>query len=426
MMHIGKERMIGKRSFTRKSSYAVLVGFSALILLVFCKAYVFASNNDDTKTIVQGNNQLAFDLYYQLNKKETGKNIFFSPVSISTVLAMTYAGAKGKTEKQMAKAIHFSLDQKRLHPAFSVLMQGLQSGRGYKLNIANALWGQKGYSFLKDFIDITKTYYGSGFKEVDFKNHTEESRVAINHWVEEKTKYKIKNLIQNGVLTKDTRLVLTNAIYFKGSWLSKFESKDTRSMPFYVTADNTAQVPMMVQTGHFKYTGNGVFQMIEMPYVGNRLSMVILLPQRKDGLKEVEAMLTAKNLDKWLNGLREEEVDVSIPKFKMTQTYELNEMLKSLGMKDVFEPPTPDSGADFSGMTGVKDLSISNVIHKAFIDVNEGGTEAGAATATVVFGVTRFSYNPTFKADHPFVFMIRDMNSGVILFVGRIANPINI
>jgi serpin B len=415
--------MMSKRSFMSQKSYAILVGFSALIFLVFCKAYVFASNNDDAKAIVQGNNQFAFDLYHRLNKKETGKNIFFSPVSISTVLAMTYAGARGETEKQMATTLHFALDQKRLHPAFSELMKGVESGKGYKLNIANALWGQQGYSFLKDFIGITKTYYGAGFKEVDFKNHTEESRVAINRWVEEKTKDKIKDLIQNGVLTKDTRLVLTNAIYFKGSWLSKFESTDTHSMPFSVTADNTTQVPMMTQTSRFKYMGNGVFQMIEMPYVGNRLSMVILLPKRKDGLKEVEAVLTAKNFDKWLNGLRKEEVDVSIPKFKMTQAFELNETLKSLGMKDAFEPPTLDSGADFSGMTGAKNLSISNVIHEAFIEVNEGGTTAGAATATVVLGVTSISYIPTFKADHPFVFMIRDIKSGAILFVGRIMNP---
>lgn len=387
--------------------------------------------NPDVKAAVAGNSKFAFELYAKLKDdprvKKDGGNLFFSPYSISTALAMTYAGARGRTEKQMADVLHFSLPQERLHPAFGALEKQLNTGGkkgGYQLSVANALWGQKGYAFLKDFLDLTRKNYGAGLKEVDFVRETEKTRKTINAWVEKKTKDKIKELIQKGVVDNAT-LVLTNAIYFKGDWASKFKEENTHDAGFDLGGPKTMiqiiPVPMMQQKGKFKYAERDKLQILELPYKDKELSMIILLPKKGpylalDALKELEKSLTLKNLEKWLAELREQEVMVYLPRFKMTWgVFELKDILKAMGMTAAF------SGADFSGMTGHRNLFISNVLHKAFVEVNEEGTEAAAATAVVMREAAMAI--PVFRADHPFVFMIKDNRSGSILFMGRVMNP---
>jgi serpin B len=382
---------------------------------------LFAQDSSDKQIVIEGNNAFALNLYAELSKEEG--NLFFSPSSISTALAMTYAGARGNTATQMANTLHFTLSQERLHPAFSELMKDLEADpqrSDYQLSIANALWGQTGYKFYDEFMNITKSYYDAGFKEVDFKNKTEETRQIINSWTEDKTNNKIKDLIKPGILNNFTRLVLTNAIYFKGKWQFQFDAKNTQNSTFTLLNGEEIQVPMMKQTKEFNYIENGMLQIIEMPYVGDKLSMVILLPKKIDGLKQIEGSLTQGNLNNWLSNLRNREVIVSLPKFKMTSEFELNEVLKSLGMVDAFTMQ-----ADFSGMTPDPiGLYISNVLHKAFVDVNEEGTEAAAATAVVMKlrGIMP-EPKPVFRADHPFIFIIRDMQSGSILFMGRVTDP---
>lgn len=369
--------------------------------------------------VVQGNTEFALSLYAQLGSQ--AGNLFFSPLSLSTALAMTYAGARGQTAAQMAAVLHFPADQQRLHSAFATLSKDLHAEsetQGYQLHVANALWGQKGYRFREDFLLTTKTHYGAGLQEVDFRTAAEEARKTINAWVEQQTKDTIKDLIPPGVLDALTRLVLTNAIYFKGDWLSPFMKPLTKEEDFKVSADRQLTVLLMHQTGFFNYFAGDNFQALELPYVGGKLSMVVLLPKKVDGLTEFEQSLTAQNLTQWLPQLQRREVEVTLPKFKVTAEFTLNEVLSRMGMPLAFR-----AAADFSGMREEKDLYLSAVIHKAYVDVNEEGTEAAAATG---IGMRTLSLGPPpaiFRADHPFVFLIRYNSSGSILFLGRMAQP---
>jgi serpin B len=321
----------------------------------------------------------------------------------------------------MAKTLHFTIEADKLHPAFHALIDELNGAgkkRGYQLNVANALWGQKGYSFLPDFLKLTKKNYGAGLQEVDFAGNTEGARKTINAWVEKETKDKIKDLLQPGVLDSSTRLVLTNAIYFKGDWDRQFKKDLTEKDTFHVNADKGVPALMMHDTGKFKYLDGGPFQALEMPYKGKDLSMVVLLPKKIDGLGDLEKTLTADKVAAWLPKLREQEVAVSLAKFKMTSEFSLKDTLSAMGMKQIFSAAT----ADLSGMDGKRDLYVSAVVHKAYVDVNEEGTEAAAATGVVVT-LRAAPAHPEFRADHPFVFLIRDNHSGSILFVGRVVNP---
>ncbi|MHC4445338.1 MAG: serpin family protein [Planctomycetota bacterium] len=392
----------------------VLVGF----LLAATRPNPPVVKKTDKQKIVEGNNRFALDLYGQL-REEKG-NIFFSPYSISTALAMTYAGAKGNTAKQMADVLKFELDNERLHPAFSAIINQLNAGGkkgAYQLSVANALWGQKGEGFLAEFIDLLNSSYRAGLNEVDFVNNTEAARKTINDWVEKQTQDKIKELIKRNVLNSSTVLVLTNAIYFKGSWALQFKKQQTRDEDFTLADGKKAKVPMMHQQARFKYMAGDDFQVLELPYVGDDLSMVVFLPEKADGLRDFERKLNDGNLAKWLSKLRKQEVIVVLPKFKMVSEFELAKVLNSMGMVDAFN----SQRADFSGMNGRRDLFISKVLHKAFVEVNEEGTEAAAATAVMMTkGGPRLT---VFRADHPFLFLIRDMRSGSILFIGRIHNP---
>ena len=375
-----------------------------------------AGAESDMAAVVKGNNQFALNLYAQL-RTQNG-NLFLSPSSISTALAMTYAGARGDTARQMAATLHFTLDQQHLHPAFASLMKELKgngAARNYQLNIANALWGQKGYAFLDGFISTAKDNYGAGLNQVDFAN-TEEARRTINAWVEQETQNRVKDLIKPDVLKKETRLVLTNAIYFKGNWASHFKPENTREAPFMLTPKRKVMVPTMHQGGKFKTAWTENFRALELPYAGKDLSMIVFVPRKEDGLAEFERTLTADKLDEWLSKLKENEIDVvALPKFKLTTGFELGQTLSAMGMPLAFA-----SGADFSGMTASERLSISKVIHQAFVDVNEEGTEAAAATGTEM----RLVSVSMFVVDHPFIFLIRDNRSGSLLFMGRVTNPL--
>ncbi|MHC4158731.1 MAG: serpin family protein [Planctomycetota bacterium] len=373
------------------------------------------------KALVEGNNAFALELYAELRADEG--NLFFSPYSISTALAMTYAGARGETEKQMARVLHFSLPDERFHTTFGAVLKDLNARGekgGYELTAANALWPQKGYVFLKEFLELVRTDYGGGLNEVDFVGAAEAARQTINDWVKKETRNKIKELIGPGGLDSLTRLVLTNAIYFKGNWAVQFEEKDTKDAPFYLLNGKKLDVPMMNRTGQFSYMETEDFQGLELPYVDDELSMIILLPKENDGLAELEKRLTQENLSDWLEKLYKREVIVSVPKFKMTSQFELNDVLESMGVKNAFMW----GAADFSGMDGTKELFISAVIHKAYVDVNEEGTEAAAATGVKMkLTVVGPRERTVFRADHPFLFLIRDNHSGSILFIGRVMNP---
>jgi serpin B len=411
--------------------------FFILAVALIAVAGVWATENpaDSAETgeklITAGNNAFALELYAKL-RAEQG-NLFLSPYSISTALAMTYDGARGQTASQIAQVLHFStstdkkagppaMDRGQFGSAFGRIIKDLnkkgQKG-AYTLTVANALWGQKGYGFRKEFIKSVETNYDGRLSEVDFITAAEAARKTINTWVEKQTKDKIKNLIPQGMLDSMTRLVLTNAIYFKGNWARQFKKDQTKDAPFTLADGSKIQAPMMNQTAEFRYMETETFQGLELPYVKDELSMIILLPKAVDGLDELEESLTVENLSQWLGKLFRREVVVSVPKFKATSQFSLASTLALMGMKDAFT-----SAADFSGMDGKKDLFISAVIHKAYVDVNEEGTEAAAATG-VTMRLTSLGPNetPVFRADHSFVFLIRDNQTGGILFLGRLMNP---
>jgi serpin B len=393
-----------------------------------------AKEKTNEKLVIRGNNQFAFDLYARLRSKEG--NLFFSPYSISTALGMTYCGARGQTESQMAGVLHFPViakpgtelsstlvpDRKQFASAFAEIIKDLNSRGekgGYELRVANALWGQKGFEFLEEYLELIESNYDGKLNEVDFVRAAEAARRTINKWVEKKTNNKIKNLIQKGVLDPMTRLVLTNAIYFKGNWARQFKEDNTKEAPFTLADGKKVDAAMMNQTAEFGYMETESFQGLELPYVDDELSMIILLPNEIDGLDEFEKTLTVENLSKWLSRLYKRKVVVSVPKFKMTSQFSLASVLKSMGMTDAFS-----SNANFSGINGKRNLFISAVIHKAYVDVNEEGTEAAAATAVGIkltsIGPSR---TPVFRADHPFLFLIRDNHTNSILFIGRVMNP---
>ncbi|MCX6010617.1 MAG: serpin family protein [Chloroflexi bacterium] len=376
--------------------------------------------------LVEGNSAFAFNLYQALKGKEG--NLFYSPYSISLALAMTYAGARNETAQQMADTLQFMLEQDRLHPAFNWLDAELakrgegaagKDGEGFKLNIANAIWGQKDYSFLRAFLDVLAENYGAGLRILDFITETEESRLAINKWVSDQTEGRIKDLIPQGAIDALTRLVLTNAIYFNAAWEYPFNEKITVNGPFYLLDSGQVSVPMMKQTESFNYTEGEGYQAVELLYDGCELSMVILLPETGQ-FQAFEEGLEAQRVFDIIGGLQNAQVTLTMPQFEFDSEFSLKDTLAGMGMRDAFSP----DDADFSGMTGNPELFISDVIHKAFVAVDEAGTEAAAATAVIV-GTTSAPVEPLVEVtiDRPFIFLIRDIETGAILFVGRVLNP---
>jgi serpin B len=373
----------------------------------------------DLRAVARANNDLAVDLYGQLAKKEG--NVFFSPFSVSAALGMTSAGARGETLKEMEKALHLP-SQKTLHPAMGHLLHEL-SGKGakrkYDLTVANTLFGQQGYRFEKEFTDLLGRHYGAGMQLVDFKKDTEAARLAVNAWAQKETRDRIKDLVPRGVITDRTKLVLVNAIYFKGDWKSQFKEASTTEQEFHLADGKKVKAKLMFQGDRFPLARTPEASVLELPYAGDELSMAVILPKERGGLAALEKGLTRERLAGWLDRLGAPgKVLVWLPKFKFELASGLKGPLMALGMKTAFT-----NAADLSGMDGTSELYIQDVVHKAFVEVNEKGTEAAAATGVVVGTKSAPAVTPEFRADHPFLFLIRDKKSGAILFFGRVSDP---
>jgi serpin B len=381
--------------------------------------------DSDLADLVKGNNNFAFALYQQLFSGN--ENVFYSPYSISIALAMTYAGAKGQTADQMAQVMHFLLPADRLHPAFNKLAlelesrskaEGIPPDQVFQLSVANSLWGQTGFSFEKDFLDVLARNYGAGMRLVDYKKDAEAARKTINDWVSQSTNQKIKDIVPEGALDALTRLVLANAVYFKAAWLHPFGPDATRPGAFHLLDETTVDVPMMHEQAAMSSMQGEGYRAVELGYVGWQLSMLILLPDEGQ-FGDVEARLDAEMVNTTLAAMQYGEVILTLPKFKFEWSLGLVDGLRALGMKDAFDP----ASADFSGMDGARDLFLSNVLHKAFVAVDEAGTEAAAATASVMPASAIPSSPTEFVIDRPFFFLIRDDPTGTILFLGRVTNP---
>lgn len=389
----------------------------------------------DAQRLVRGNTAFAIGLYKQLRAGEG--NLFFSPYSISTALAMTYAGAREDTAREMAETLRFSMAPERLHPAFAELQAGLnkvQEGGVIKLSVANSLWPQRGHPLLGEYLSLVEKYYGVSITSLDYSTDAarEASRQTINRWVAVKTQDKIRELLQPGRPSELTRLILTNAIYFDARWLSEFDPERTRPGAFYFSVGRSISVPMMHQTEVFRYGVDSSVQILELPYRKDErslpfffdpnegLSMLILLPARVEGLSQLEQRLTVENLTRWRSQLKEQSVVVSMPRFRMTWKAEMKGVLQRMGMEKAFQWP----GANFAGLDGDPNwFYIGQVIHKAYVDVNERGTEAAAATAVEMMAMGMPPKPPEFRADHPFLFLIQDNRTGSILFLGRVVDP---
>jgi len=383
------------------------------------------ATDSDLNTLAAGNTDFALDLY---NTVATGSgNVFCSPYSISIALAMTYAGARTDTETQMADTLHFSLSQTTLHPAFNRLDLELASrgqgsngkdGEPFKLKIANSIWGQNGDVFKPEFLDTLSTNYGAGLRLLDFIADPENSRVTINSWVSEKTEQKINDLIPKGIISTDTRLVLTNAIYFNAAWEKQFKKEMTADGDFHVLDGSTVSVPMMNQVEQFNYGSGDGWQAIELPYDGNEVSMLLIVPD-SGKFAEFETAFNSATLTAILDSLSERSVRIVMPKFKIESSFALSDALKKMGMPLAFQPGL----SDFSGMDGTRELFIREVIHKAYADIDEEGTEAAAATAVIIDRLSAPMEDVALTIDRPFIFLIRDIETGTILFLGHVTNP---
>jgi serpin B len=377
----------------------------------------------ESAAVARRDNQFAVDLYARLDRAQPGKNLFFSPGSISLALAMTAAGARGPTQAEMAAVLHLDADLTQAHARYHQLLEqwnAVGQKRAYQLRVANRLWGQKDYPVRPEFLALTRQQYLSEMRLLDFAQAEAASR-EINQWVTQQTNGKIQNLITPAALDVRTRLVLTNAVHFKGDWVTPFDKRNTRDEDFTLAVQKKIKLPLMQRKGTMGYAEQPTFQVLEMPYAGRELSMVVLLPKKADGLPELEKSLTAEKLASLLSGLPAREVLVYLPRFKMEASFGLKPALEAMGMKRAFSPK-----ADFSGISSQGDLYVSAVIHKAYVDVNEEGTEAAAATGVVMRTRAARLHPPVpvFRADHPFLFLIRDTRAGNILFLGRLTGPV--
>jgi len=364
---------------------------------------------------VNAYNGFAFDLYRRYGAGDG--NILFSPYSISTALSMTYEGARGLTAEEMEEVFGFLEDPSARLPTVARIYNTLNGeDREYALHTVNALWMQQGYNVLEEYVDAITGYYGGEVNVLDFVAKPEESRLTINDWVEERTSDRIKDLFPEGSIDSAVRLVLTNAIYFKGDWLYAFDEEATSVEDFHVSPSTAVEADMMSLHGSFNYLEADGFQLLELPYAGGDVSMLLLLPE-EGSMGEVEARLSAEWLDEWVALMEEAEVDVYLPRFSFETKYFMAEDLAEMGMPMAFT-----GEADFSGMTGTRGLYIDMVIHQAFIEVNEEGTEAAAATG-VSMRLTAAPPGEVFRADRPFVFLIRDVETGLVMFMGRVSDP---
>ena len=383
---------------------------------------------------VEGNNLFAFDIYQQLvsNPALDADDLFFSPYSISSALLMAYAGAEGETKAQMEAALQLQ-DAESALEAFNALNQHFarlneesQASEfdDFQLLVNNAVWGEESFPLLDAYLETLAKFFGAGLFQMDFINNPDSAREQINEWVAEQTNQMIPNLLGPGTISTDTRVVLTNTMYFIASWIREFEESATRDEAFTLLDGSQVMVPMMNQTDRFGYVLGDGYQMIELPYVGYQISMYAIVPD-EGTFAEFEASLTGEHFAEIINAERTfKEVELAFPKFEVESAFSVTEVLKALGMVDAFDPMT----ADFSGITGNRDLVISDVVHQAVVKLDEQGTEAAAATAVIMEVTSAMPEEElpvVIRFDRPFIFAIMNPETGTILFLGRILNPLD-
>ncbi len=386
-----------------------------------------ADGGSDVDALARDNREFAFDLYHALRTADG--NLFYSPHSISLALAMTYAGARGDTATQMGDALRFPLPQERLHLAFNAIDLALASrgedDEGFRLHVLNAVWGQRGHGFRDEFLDVLAQSYGAGVRTADFATAPDAARVAINDWVAENTENRIKDLIPPDVINPLTRMVLTNAVYFKAAWAQPFIATATRDHPFELLSGGSVDVPMMMTEADLGYAAGDGYVAVDLPYEGNEMSMTVLVSDR-GRFAEFEESLDAALVERIVADLVVRPVELDLPRFEFQSRFRMAETFRSMGMTDAF-----DSGAsDFSGMDGLSCaagddgcLYIGDVVHQAFVSVDEEGTEAAAATAVMMQTESAKPRPVSVTVDRPFIFLIRDRATGTALFVGRVTEP---
>jgi serpin B len=392
---------------------------------------------DALQLVMRGDPRFAARLYRYL--AATPGNTFLSPASIRVALGMAYAGAAGATAEEMARTLALEGDASAVRRGFAALLrawkslgelprapqnewdrQSLEQQR-ILLRVVSRLFGQQGYSFRKEFLAVLATEYGAPLCEVDFRE-PEAVRTLINDWIEEQTEKRIRELIQPGMVNADTRMVLCNAVHFKARWTFEFSEHATRPGPFFVDAARSVDAPLMSQTQHYGYAETKGAQLVELPYGAGGLAMLLVVPRERDGLARIESKMDDDAIAKWTGALSPQRVHLTMPRFRIDSAFRMKEALAALGMRTAFEY----GPADFSGMDGSRQLCVSEVIHQAFVEVDERGTEAAAASAVVaVFGAPppKMAEPIELRADRPFLFLIRDVRTATVLFMGRLANP---
>jgi len=388
-----------------------------ILALSCCGSFSAELQRAETSEVVHGNTTFALDLYSRL--KAVPGNVFVSPYSVSTCLTLAYGGARGETAAQMGKVLH--LPEGEPHSAFGELQRQMTEAvkpMGAQLDMANALWVQQGHSFNSAFIEMAQNQYRANTRQVDFRTQAEVAAGELNKWVSEKTRGKIERVLSQGNLTPLTRLVLVNAIYFKGNWVTRFEKSETQDQYFHLANGSSIMTPLMHHFQEAKYMAAQTFQAVELPYLGNETSMVILLPRQVNGLSQLEQVLSLQLLTTVFSRLNRQEIELFLPRFTLDSQFDLKAVLGGLGMPDAF-----GAKGDFSGIEAGQPLWISGVFHHAWVEVNEQGTEAAAATAIPAESSAAHSLRAVFRADRPFLFLIRDLRSGSLLFIGRLSVP---
>ena len=415
VLKIGMRRVSGVSLFLKS---VFLTGMVIVLVFALFDSADAASKPSDAKA-VYAVNSLASSLYGKISSG--GDNFCFSPYSISSAFAMLYAGAAGETAAEMKTVFNYG---EGIHASNRVLMKRLNStpAETGELSVANSIWPLKKYRFLKSYTSLLKRDYKTEVTPLDYKLSPEPSRKTINKWVEDKTRERIKDILPETSITPDTRLVLVNAIYFKSKWSSAFDERMTQEADFTTLSGDTVKVKMMEKTASFAYAEIVGAQALELQYRGGLYSMLILLPEKNAGLSMLERRINEKFIKDLSARLTNHKVNVFLPKFKVESSFDIGKTIGELGLKRAFT-----AKADFSKMNGKRDLFVSSAVHKAFIEVDEHGTEAAAATAVTVMRTTAMPHETEkvilFRADHPFVFVIRDNASGAILFMGRVTKP---
>lgn len=368
---------------------------------------------------VEGSAAFGVELYKQLGAKRG--NVFISPASLSTAFGMTYAGARGETARELAAALRFG-PQERLHGELGALGKSLNADKaGARLELANALWTQTGFRLEPAFESLIGRHYGGAVRRVDFVREAEALR-TVNGWVAERTNGRIRDLLGPDHISPLTRLVLTNTVYFKGDWLHPFNPKGTKPGPFHAPGGPVTAPLMRLGEVSLRHWDGGAFQAVEIPYRGEAVSMVVLLPKARDGLPALEGSLSGPELTRWLTAVSQApvvDVDLTLPRFTARNQFELKPALQAMGVRQAFQ----EAEADFSGMSSETRLLIEAVVHATFVAVDETGTEAAGATGVVVRAVSARPPPVPFRADHPFLYLIRDKATGAVLFFGRLERP---